>query len=515
MAALCYSLPSLTLKPSPLNPKPYPNIPFLSHPKPNLRLPKKPTTTITRMSLNPTPATDRLISVAAYSLPFFNSLQYGRYIFIQYPQLGILFDPILPFLSLYKSVPYASFVAFFALYLGVVRNPSFSHYVRFNSMQAVTLDVLLVVPLLLTRILNPGRVGILGRTPYLPFVADAADCMGQLDLIVKHKLLETEPSSPGLDGQKLTESSFGLEPREGVVASFDEYNNGHNLEPGQFHAGSMPERLDTWVDLCFRVHKKLINSRYGLDGQKLTESSFYLEPRDHVHVINSFNEYSNGRSLQPDQFLATERARMVVPFGCWSPHRCLGSMMPSGYMMKHLLYEELCPTIKNILLLDSEGKRIAVKYYSDDWPTNAAKEAFEKAVFTKTQKTNARTEAEITMFDNYIVVYKFVQDLHFFVTGGENENEIILATVLQGFFDAVGLLLRGTEDKKEALENLDLILLCLDEIVDGGIILETDANVIAGKVDSHSMDAGAPLSEQTITQALATAREHLTRSLLK
>lgn len=69
-------------------------------------------------------------------------------------------------------------------------------------MQAVTLDVLLVVPLLLTRILNPGRVGlgfkvmvwghtgvfvfsclcfvygvvssILGRTPYLPFVADAA-----------------------------------------------------------------------------------------------------------------------------------------------------------------------------------------------------------------------------------------------------------------------------------------------------------------------------------------------------
>ena len=27
---------------------------------------------------------------------------------------------------------------------------------------------------------------------------------------------------------------------------------------------------------------------------------------------------------------------------------------------------------------------------------------------------------------------------------------------------------RGNVDKKEALENLDLILLCLDEIVDGG-----------------------------------------------
>ncbi|CAH1448749.1 unnamed protein product [Lactuca virosa] len=175
---------------------------------------------------------------------------------------------------------------------------------------------------------------------------------------------------------------------------------------------------------------------------------------------------------------------------------------------------ESCPSVKNILLLDSEGLRVAVKYYTDDWPTNSSKEAFEKSVFTKTQKTNARTESEITMFENNIIIYKFAQDLHFFVTGGDEENELIISTVLQGFFDAVGLLLRGNVDKKEALENLDLILLCLDEIVDGGIILETDANVIAGKVASHSVDSGAPLSEQTISQALATAREHLTRSLL-
>lgn len=46
------------------------------------------------------------------------------------------------------------------------------------------------------------------------------------------------------------------------------------------------------------------------------------------------------------------------------------------------------------------------------------------------------------MFENHIVVYKFVQDLHFYVTGGEEENEVILASVLQGFFDAVGILLR-------------------------------------------------------------------------
>ncbi|EHA8586468.1 Coatomer subunit zeta-2 [Cocos nucifera] len=151
---------------------------------------------------------------------------------------------------------------------------------------------------------------------------------------------------------------------------------------------------------------------------------------------------------------------------------------------------ECRPSIKNILLLDSEGKRVAVKYYTDDWPTLAAKLAFEKSLFTKTQKTNARTE-------------------------GDDENEHIIAPVLQGFFDAVGLLLRNEVDKRTALENLDVILLCLDEIVDGGIVLETDASLIAGKVATNGLEGAGSLSEQTISQALTTAREHLARSLLK
>ncbi|URE39435.1 hypothetical protein MUK42_06093 [Musa troglodytarum] len=203
--------------------------------------------------------------------------------------------------------------------------------------------------------------------------------------------------------------------------------------------------------------------------------------------------------------------RFLVRSLCTSPDRDAGVLR----CLHELCLQDSCPSIKNILLLDSEGKRVAVKYYSDDWPSLSAKLAFEKSVFTKTQKTNARTEAEIVMFDGYIVVYKFIQDLHFFVTGGDDENELILATVLQGFFDAVGLLLRNNVDKRTALENLDLILLCLDEIIDGGIILETEASVIAGKVATHGLDGAASLSEQTISQALATAREHLARSLLK
>ncbi|RXH88794.1 hypothetical protein DVH24_000393 [Malus domestica] len=259
-----------------------------------------------------------------------------------------------------------------------------------------------------------------------------------------------------------------------------------------------------------------------------------------VSLLNSVNAWP-GTGKSPESLLATLQEgsksinggvgkmnaianyREFSKIGSSPPscdHKCYGctpceaiQVPTTKRQTSHL--RDSCPSVKNILLLDSEGKRVAVKYFSDDWPTNGAKLAFEKSVFTKTLKTNARIEAEIMMFESNVVIYKFVQDLHFFVTGGDDENELILATVLQGFFDAVALLLRNNVDKREALENLDLILLCFDEIVDGGMILETDPSIIAGKVATHTMDADAPLSEQTITQAWATAREHLTRTLLK
>ncbi|KAF5203260.1 Tic 20-v protein [Thalictrum thalictroides] len=179
--------------------------PFLSqtpiHLKSTVKISRSPSKTIC-MAYQTVPATDRLVSSFAYFLPFFNGLQYGRYLLMKYPNLALVLEPIFPLLNIYRSVPYASFVCFFALYLGVVKNPSFSKYVRFNSMQAVVLDVLLSLPLLFQRVFSPGKglglkllvmgynsifvfivfsflysLGhcVLGRTPYLPLVAEAAD----------------------------------------------------------------------------------------------------------------------------------------------------------------------------------------------------------------------------------------------------------------------------------------------------------------------------------------------------
>ena len=49
--------------------------------------------------------------------------------------------------------------------------------------------------------------------------------------------------------------------------------------------------------------------------------------------------------------------------------------------------------------------------------------------------------AEIIAFDNVIVVYKFIGDLHFYATADAEENEIILATVLSALTETVSMLL--------------------------------------------------------------------------
>lgn len=126
-----------------------------------------------------------------------------------------------------------------------------------------------------------------------------------------------------------------------------------------------------------------------------------------------------------------------------------------------------------------------------------------------------RIAAEIIMFDDLIVVYKFINDIHFYATASADENELVLHAVLLAFSESVSMLLRGMVEKKTVLENLDLVLLAMDEIVDGGIILETDASAIANRVALRGAADDLPLAEQTFSQALASAKEQIAKSLLK
>uniref|UniRef100_A0A1I8FA52 Coatomer subunit zeta n=1 Tax=Macrostomum lignano TaxID=282301 RepID=A0A1I8FA52_9PLAT len=99
-----------------------------------------------------------------------------------------------------------------------------------------------------------------------------------------------------------------------------------------------------------------------------------------------------------------------------------------------------CSTIKAILILGHDGRRIIAKYYGGrlDAPR------IETSLFAKTSKNLA---AEIVMFEGYTCVFK------------SNWSQILKKNV----------------EKRALLDSLDLVFLAIDELCDSGIVLETDS----------------------------------------
>lgn len=49
---------------------------------------------------------------------------------------------------------------------------------------------------------------------------------------------------------------------------------------------------------------------------------------------------------------------------------------------------------------------------------------------------------EIILFDNQVVLYRFHEDVFFYIVGMAEENEAMLLVILNAFSDAVSMLLR-------------------------------------------------------------------------
>lgn len=170
-------------------------------------------------------------------------------------------------------------------------------------------------------------------------------------------------------------------------------------------------------------------------------------------------------------------------------------------------------TVKAIVLLESSGERLVAKYYPGPEDTAfanpKAQETFEAKLFAKTTRQNS----EVVQFDGYTVVYKTRSDVSYYVIGAEDENELILLTALNTLRDTLDILLSSDApdaqiDQQRLLENLDFLLLVIDELVDGGIIMETDPQVLAERVALKGPDDDdLPITEQTVSQVIDQASE--------
>ncbi len=108
----------------------------------------------------------RIFACLPYLLPLVDGLMFGRFLFAQFPVLGLFFVPLAPLVQIY-SLPFAGLIIFLALYIAVVRNESIKHFIRFNAMQAILLDIVLALCGLVLPILGKAfQIAFISETLY-------------------------------------------------------------------------------------------------------------------------------------------------------------------------------------------------------------------------------------------------------------------------------------------------------------------------------------------------------------
>uniref|UniRef100_A0A3P9J8J7 Coatomer subunit zeta n=1 Tax=Oryzias latipes TaxID=8090 RepID=A0A3P9J8J7_ORYLA len=168
-------------------------------------------------------------------------------------------------------------------------------------------------------------------------------------------------------------------------------------------------------------------------------------------------------------------------WGSVSVKRCVRvSWVSKGALSGSLLQEPSLYTVKAVFILDNDGNRLLSKYYDPElYPSIKEQRNFETNVFNKTHKA----DNEIAFLEGLTIVYKSSIDLFFYVAGSAQENELMLMSVLSCLFDSLTHVLRKNVERKCLLENMEGAFLVVDEIIDGGVILESDHQQVLQKVN--------------------------------
>lgn len=111
------------------------------------------------VALAETPIWQRPLAALAYLLPFSDALPFGRSLLQQFPVLNMAALPAVPLLAIQNAVPFGGLVLFLVLYLAVVRNARVPYLIRFHVLQAILIDIVLILLSLAFQILLASFAG--------------------------------------------------------------------------------------------------------------------------------------------------------------------------------------------------------------------------------------------------------------------------------------------------------------------------------------------------------------------
>ena len=140
--------------------------------------------------------TKKFLSSFLYMIPFCESFVFSRYLLSDIPFLKVLLIPALPIFYIINYIPFGSLLIFLLLYFFVIRNIKVSYFIRFNSLQALLMNIaLVIINFLFQLIANPFDNFLLTKT--LSSTIFLGTLISVIFAIYKC-LQEVEPELPGI-----------------------------------------------------------------------------------------------------------------------------------------------------------------------------------------------------------------------------------------------------------------------------------------------------------------------------
>ena len=90
------------------------------------------------------PTLEKFISCFLYMLPWSAAIPFGSF-FLDISLLSFLQIPALPIIFIQSFIPFGSILLFLILFLCLIRNPKVSYFIKFNTMQAILLNISLII----------------------------------------------------------------------------------------------------------------------------------------------------------------------------------------------------------------------------------------------------------------------------------------------------------------------------------------------------------------------------------
>ena len=145
--------------------------------------------------------------------------------------------------------------------------------------------------------------------------------------------------------------------------------------------------------------------------------------------------------------------------------------------------------IKFIIILDNSGKLIYGKYFIDK--DQERQREFEKQLCFQVKNLNiSQGELDIFNIDDYNIFVKIIGEIAYFIGLNENDNECLGYNFCKIFENCVGNITNDNFSRQKIFDNLGKIMLIIDEMVDNGLIINSDPDSIE-KLISHQDESGS------------------------